>query len=183
MEEIWRSIDIWLQKNAPRVFSDLLPGAASDEIESIELELKFPLPEDFKTSLTIHDGQDGRFRLVEPWELIPTNGLVSESQQMIGIFRERQDYLTIETLGSVKPMIWNEGWIPFAADGAGNLCCLDLDPDMGGSVGQVIHWASDPPYVEVIAPSYRAWLEQFLADLEANRYTWDEENTEWTRVD
>jgi cell wall assembly regulator SMI1 len=78
---------------------------------------------------------------------------------------------------------WNWAWIPFAADGAGNLLCLDLDPDKGGEIGQVILWASDPAYVEVIAPSYRAWLEQFASDLEAGKLHWDAENDDWFRVD
>jgi hypothetical protein len=38
-----------------------------------------------------------------------------------------------------------------SADDMGNFLCIDCDPDEGGNVGQVILWASDPPYVEVIA--------------------------------
>ena len=181
MQNIWNTIDRWLETNAPRVLSDLLSGASEAEIASLETQMEVLLPDDFKTSALIHNGQDGRFRLVGPWELIPIDGIAPEAEQMNGIFKNSENF-EIETRGAVKPNQWNDAWIPFAADGAGNLLCLDLDPDEGGKTGQVILWASDPPYVEVIAPSYRAWLEQFAIDLEAGKFKWDAENDEWLRV-
>jgi cell wall assembly regulator SMI1 len=83
----------------------------------------------------------------------------------------------------VKEDIWNSRWIPFASDESGNFLCVDYDPAKGGDIGQVILWASDPPYVEVIAPSFRAWLEQFANDLEAGKYKWDAEDESWSRVE
>lgn len=181
MDELWERVRLWLEKNAPRVQNDLLPGASEAEIDTTETQMELSLPEDFKTSVLIHNGQDGRFRLVEPWELIPIDGIASEAERMDTIF-DNPDDPEIETRGAVKPMLWNTSWIPFAADGTGNLLCLDLDPDEGGKIGQVILWASDPPYIEVIAANYRAWLEQFASDLEAGKYKWDAENEEWSRA-
>jgi cell wall assembly regulator SMI1 len=60
---------------------------------------------------------------------------------------------------------------------------VDYDPAEGGTIGQIILWASDPPYVKVIAPSYRAWLEQFATDLEAGKYKWDDHDESWARVE
>jgi cell wall assembly regulator SMI1 len=181
MQNTWKVIDEWLERNAPRVQNDLLPGASKAEINTTETQIELLLPEDFKTSVLIHNGQDGRFRLVEPWELIPIDGIASETERMNTIFNNPDDP-EIETRGAVKPILWSRSWIPFAADGAGNLLCLDLDPAEGGETGQVILWASDPPCVEVIAPSYRAWLKKFAFDLEAGKYKWGAENEEWSRV-
>jgi cell wall assembly regulator SMI1 len=138
------------------------------------------LPEDFKTWLSIHNGQDGRFQLVAPWELIPIDGIILEAQQMHQVFSDDTEN-SVETRGAVKSMLWNTAWIPFASDNAGNFYCLDLDPAPKGNYGQVILWASDPPYVEVIAPSYRAWLEQYQSDLEAGKFVWNNLENEWSR--
>jgi cell wall assembly regulator SMI1 len=52
---------------------------------------------------------------------------------------------------------------------------LDLDPAPGGVAGQVIqHWHDDASQ-ELLAPSYRAWLEAFADALDAGEYVLTEE--------
>jgi cell wall assembly regulator SMI1 len=186
VEEIWKQIEIWLNTNAPQVMNDLYPGASVFEIKNLEKFVEFQLSESLKESLRIHNGQDGRFRLVYPWEIFPTDGILLEIQRMNSDFLEelRSNNVELEdgleTRGSVKSTIWNDKWIPFSS---GNLLCIDNDPAEGGRIGQVILWAADPPYVEVIAPSYRTWLGQFANDLEGGKYKWDAEDESWSRVE
>jgi cell wall assembly regulator SMI1 len=181
MENLWNQIEDWLRLNALRVLDDLLPGINVSGIRILEEKIGFELPEDFKTSLEIHNGQDGRFRLLSQWEIIPVDGILLEIDQMQEVFENSAD-TAIETRGAVKDNLWNSAWIPFASDGSGNFLCIDMDPPENGIKGQIILWASDPPYVEVVSQSYRDWLAQFLNDLEAGRYIWDDKNSEWSRV-
>ena len=189
MEEIWKRIEIWLETNAPRVLTDLYVGISTSEIESLEKVAGFELSDFLKESLSIHNGQDGRFRLVYPWEIFPIEAIEIEKNRMSSDFVDqlRSNNVELENgidvYGPVKSTVWNDKWIPFSSDGSGNLLCIDNDPAEGGNLGQVILWASDPPYVEVIASNYRVWLEQFASDLERDLYAWDAQTEFWSRVD
>jgi cell wall assembly regulator SMI1 len=45
-----------------------------------------------------------------------------------------------------------------------------LVPTSGGSIGQIILMWHDDDTRTLIAPSFRAWLNQFADDLEAGKY-------------
>lgn len=126
--------------------------------------------------LRIHDGSAGRYRLLEPWELLPAAGIVETVRFMGGEFRalllEKGIHLEDEqeARGPVRPVIWHDDWWPFADDGSGGLLCVDNDPAAGGRRGQVILWSADPPYVEVVMPSLESLFEQYGHDVSAGRY-------------
>jgi len=182
MKEVWARIEQWLSTNAPPVQRDLLPPATDADIEALESQIKATLPSKFRESTMIHDGQKGRYRLAEPWVLLPLARMIIQVQRMSRTFSDANDEDEPETRGAVKPMWWNAAWVPFAADGAGGLLCFDFDPALGGNSGQVIQWAADPPFIEVIAQNFQAWLKQFADDLFDGKFEWDSENEEWFRV-
>lgn len=60
--------------------------------------------------------------------------------------------------GAIKKKYFNPNWIPILFDNLGNYIGIDLDPDVNGTVGQVINFGRDEEEMFVIADS----LEQFF---------------------
>ncbi len=183
MFTLWSRIETALKKQASETIKELAPPATNDILNQLQQKMGV-MASELIESLRIHDGQNhGYHALSYPWQLLNSDDIQENAKRLLELFpvEEYPDGRT--AYGFVKEDIWNEKWIPFASDESGNFLCVDYDPAEGGDIGQVILWASDPPYVEVIAPSYRAWLEQFANDLEAGKYKWDTEDNSWSRVE
>lgn len=179
--------DLWFRiENAVRFLgaTGSFGSPASDEsILAAEAAFGVQLPEELRASLAIHNGDamkkvesggwqsDGPFAHLE-W--LSLGAMLSEWetwQETIG-----KQGLDPEPDGPVKSLWWNPRWIPFTVI-AGSTWhhCVDLDPAPGGNPGQVIEIIDDDSKRAVIAPGYRAFLEQIARDLEAGKYTLDEE--------
>ncbi len=186
MNDLWLKIELRLQQLAPRVRDVLGPPASDSDLEGLLVLDESDSPA-LSNSLRIHNGQKhGLLPVVEPWILLTAKQITDEHTRLTKSLLENADIdpnLGSERRGFVKADVWNKRWIPFATDGSGNYLCVDLDPDVGGTVGQVIQWAADPPYVEVTAASFRAWLETFEADLERGLYEWENASESWSRVE
>ncbi len=183
MNNLWERIQNSLEaKSARAVVNDLNPGANPDQIAELTRQFNEESIAELTAYLRIHDGQDGRYNLIFPWQLLCVQSINSEIELMNETFPNGAEE-DIDAIGPVKPLLWNRAWLPFASDGAGNLMCIDADPDDGGTKGQVIQWAADPPYVEVIASSLQAWLEEFVVDLERDAYEWNGQDESWSRAD
>jgi cell wall assembly regulator SMI1 len=91
----------------------------------------------------------------------------------IGGFSPEQRYPRIDGLdwtehkGAVRNVPASPGWIPFARDSAGNFLCVDVDPDQGGSIGQVIEVAYDDGRLRVLASSLADYLDTLVARVSA----------------
>jgi cell wall assembly regulator SMI1 len=178
MEEIWTRIDAWLKVNAPKLFDTLQPGASDSQIQALENALSIQLPEDVKVSYRIHNGQSGS-----------APGLIPEAQEFLSLERIREEWQVWKglldegsLLGGSEPELgirtdwWNAKWIPLTWDGNGNNFCLDLDPADGGNVGQIISMFHDEEYRELLAPSFRSWMEAYAAKLESGNYVFSEKS-------
>ncbi|WP_332455118.1 SMI1/KNR4 family protein [Burkholderia ubonensis] len=53
---------------------------------------------------------------------------------------------------------YNLKWIPLTHNGSGDHLCVDLDPDEGGRIGQVIRVWHDSPERELVAKGVGEWL-------------------------
>jgi cell wall assembly regulator SMI1 len=177
MEEIWTRIDAWLKVNAPKVFNTLQPGASDSQIQAAESILAIQFPEDVKASYRIHNGQ----------QTIYDYGLIPEAQEFLSLERIQAEWAVWKELlnqgqlvgkGEPDPGIksdwWNLRWIPLTSDYCGNHYCLDLDPAERGNVGQIITMVHDDSYRELLAPSFRSWLENYAAKLESGEYVFSE---------
>jgi cell wall assembly regulator SMI1 len=78
-----------------------------------------------------------------------------------------------EAVGPVKPMLWNERWIPFAERGMDYLC-LDLDPQPDGQIGQVIYYRREPEPVEWVAENLRSLMSTIAQRLEQGDFKLDQ---------
>lgn len=66
---------------------------------------------------------------------------------------EFDDVIEVRGSDPVKRRYTCADWIPFATDGGGNSLAVDLAPEPGGAVGQVIVIGSDEDMRRVVAPS------------------------------
>lgn len=71
--------------------------------------------------------------------------------------------------GAVLPFESHPHWWPVASDGGGGYLALDFAPGPSGHPGQLIHFGSQDP-LHVLAPSLTAFLEWYLAQLQAGNF-------------
>lgn len=182
MQEIWVRIESWMRANAPKVFDVLQPGASDAQITELEDFLSIQFPEDIRSSYRIHNGQSTYdYGLVNGREFLSLERIKDEWQ----VWKELLDSGTFQAedgqdQGSgpapgICNVWWSSKWIPLTYDGGGNHDCLDLNPAEGGTVGQIITMWHDDAEREIIAPSFREWLEQYAEGLESGQFIFSEE--------
>ncbi len=154
MDEILQRLERWLAAHRKRFFTKgLRRGASEALLAKLEKALGTPLPDELRTLLTWHDGQTsasaGRFE--ENWLLM--------SAERIAAARADLDEGAEETG-------WSPQWVPFLDDDEGDYLCLDTTrrpaPVRAYYLANTEHKA--------IAPSLKAWLEDFVKALEAGQY-------------
>lgn len=162
MQEIWSRIEAWLTAHAPDALDLLLPGADDDDIQEIEAEIGYRLPEDFRASLRIHNGTLDLF--ADNWGLLHLDAILWQQQVQLKVLRSLP--------GDTKEWWWHPHWIPFANDGAGDLLCVDVEPKPSEPLGQVIHFDHET-MSQPIAPGFHVLLSTFADHLEAGKYAFD----------
>ncbi|SRR5258708_25640677 len=172
MQTTWKRIESWLAANAPKILNDLLPGATDEQFRSAEKLLGVEFPDDVKTSYNIHNGQQGLTApLIGEWQLLSLKDIVSQWEIMKDLFDAGKfNNVTSTPIGPIKTDWWNVKWIPVAYNGAGDLYCLDLDPALGGDVGQIISFWHMEDRRERLAKNFQEWLQGFADDLEDGKY-------------
>lgn len=70
---------------------------------------------------------------------------------------------------------WRLGWIPFCGDGGGNHLCVDMDPDKGGTPGQVLTMWHDDATRVFVTPSLTEFIELIANRAEKGELRWDED--------
>lgn len=188
MQDLWKRLEDWLRSNAPLVYDGLRTGASDEQLEAIQARLGVRLPEDFAEAYRVHDGQHPAAPwLVNAKELLSLERVADEWGVWKGLLdRGSFDFTGSdggEPVGPVRSDWWNPRWVPFTYDGAGNHDCLDLDPPEGGNRGQVISMWHDDPERRVLAPSFRAWFERFVEEVESGSYVYREDYSALVRAD
>lgn len=183
IEEIWKRLENWLRSNAPDILEDLRSGATKEQIKELEQFVDTELPEDFKASHLIFNGtyEEG-LGLIDGCELLSIERIKEEWQSWKELFdggdfqdENGHDFQT-DADSKISPFFWwNPKWIPITHDGGGNHYCIDLDPTAQGNRGQIITFWHDAPEREVIAPSFKDWLQSFLENLESGKLVYSEE--------
>jgi cell wall assembly regulator SMI1 len=174
VSKLWRQLTEALARVDPMIVDDLYPAADDAAIQRLRAELIVPLPAEMEALYRVNNGEAvglGRKSAVELfWVSEPTNvhgrvgyyfmpidgidGVITAFRQLPasgGAWEEHH--------GPVRPA--SDRWIPFAKDFGGNFLCIDLDPDVGGTPGQVIELVFDESRRQVVSSS----LEEFLAGL------------------
>ena len=156
-------LENWLSKHRPRFVPALRPGASPAQFEALQSELGCPLPDELRTLLTWHNGQDEAVpgALEQNWVLLSTDQIAAAKKEM-----------------DADPADgWQPSWVPFLDDDAGNCLCLDT----GRPGPPVIDCWLGRPQHDVVAPSLTAWMADFVAGLERGEYHEDPERGAFLR--
>lgn len=187
----WQRIETWLRTHAPHAWQMLLPGVSEQEIQQAEIIMTAVLPEDFKASWRVHNG-GYTINLVTRMKIFSLKEIVAEWQ----MYKELEEVETWSDAGTpyyftefvirsgwqtgpIQPVWWHQNWIPFGSDRAGNNCCVDLFPTLGGAVGQIIDRDHETGPSRVLASSFLETLTTFANDLEAGKYVDTDEGLEY----
>ncbi|NLR78558.1 SMI1/KNR4 family protein [Chitinophaga eiseniae] len=176
MQQYWIRWENWMTQHAPRLLNLLRSGASFESVESLEKLIGTALPPAFKTFYAIHDGQQkARAGLIDADQLLSMEDITAQwyhwkDQLDAGTFTWRDEPIQSTPDTGIKNDWWNPLWIPFTSDGFGNHLCIDLDPAPGGKHGQIITLWHDDSHRAILAPSFEAWLEDYLTALEKGEY-------------
>ena len=175
MREVWARIEAVLRATAPDLLAALPAGASSEAVAAAERRLDVELPADVRETYAAHDGSGAdilphvAFGLIGV-PLLSLAECISDRERWLGWWEGGSfDDSRADPRGPIRRQWWCRGWVPVTWDGGGDHLCVDLDPDPGGVPGQVIYFSHEVGPLEVVAPSWRAYLERYAADLEAGR--------------
>ncbi len=165
MKRAWQRIDRWLGEHAKDVAESLRPGASVAQLDQAAEVLGQALQVEHVESLQVHDGQDREW-LFDGWALLPIDEVVAQWQRMTGVL-DAGGFAEFETEpdSGIRQGWWRRGWIPFAADGFGNLLCLDADPAGSGRVGEVVEFWHDDAVRGRRAVGLKAWMQKVAREL------------------
>jgi cell wall assembly regulator SMI1 len=151
-------LDAWFATHRPYFLRALHPGASVAELDTLQSELKLPLPVGLRTLLAWHNGQSDEYpgRFEENWRLMNTKAIA-----------EAKNGLETESV----PGKWQAGWIPFLDDDSGDYLFLDTTRPEIPVRG---YWQGSPEQ-PVIASSLTEWLEGFVDAVERGDYQEDPE--------
>ncbi|MFT3777904.1 MAG: SMI1/KNR4 family protein [Ottowia sp.] len=115
MLEQWKRIENRLAELGCGGSIVLLPGADPAEIQSLENYLGVALPESVKSSLLIHDGQDGP-GLFFGQQLLSAAGIREQWDAWRSIDEAKMnadcaEFMESDPEGVIKPMYCNRSWI------------------------------------------------------------------------
>ena len=186
MSNAWQRLKAWGEKNAPIMLEDLNPGASEAEIFALENTLQSQIPEAFKASLRIHNGECdgwpskvfadygaylGTSRILEQWTQRKTvaETLMDDPASPEQIERQIATGI-IFVEGPVQPVLYLKEWIPVMECNGDVFWAIDLNPAAGGTIGQMIEVDWEGCSWKVIASSFSHFFEQYLAKLESGAY-------------
>lgn len=170
---LWQRLETWAERNAPEMLDELQGPATQVELEELEKRLQRTLPEDFKQSLLIHNGEDDGWpaRVFEHGAYLPVPGIYAQWKHLNFVAGE-QEYVADDDEPvdqRIKPAFFREDWIPITDMNGDVIHAIDLDPGEGGVVGQIIHLDWEADVCEVVADSFTDFLEQYVQALEAGK--------------
>lgn len=170
----WERIEAEIKRLKWAKSRKLNKGASTASLAKVEKTLGVSLPDEFRESYALHDGQDsGTPFLLGPSDegycLLPLAQVLKEAK----IWADLKDDFADEEVSADKGIRadwWNTKWLPIAGNGGGDFLCLDLAPAKGGQLGQIITMNHESPTRELWAKSFGEWLHSVaeqLKDVEA----------------
>ncbi|MDR1223866.1 MAG: SMI1/KNR4 family protein, partial [Tannerella sp.] len=137
----WKTIDAFLIKNGNEIYSSLLGPADEKEINNLENILDIKLPDTFKESLLIHNGQDENNNIttfIDYQKLLSVNEMIKNYKMFCELFEnEIVDFIKFNECKYIKRQyIFNNKWLKFTESNSDGLI-MDFDPAEKGKAGQI----------------------------------------------
>jgi cell wall assembly regulator SMI1 len=184
--DLWMKYGDWLVAEFPEGARALNPGATDDELAALQAAIGVDLPEDYRTVLRIHNGQQAdSVGLLWGNEFLSTTRIHSEWQVMKQLLDEGHfPHRSVSSPeNAIKHDWWSPQWIPITSDGSGNLQCLDLSPGPAGTMGQIIDFDHETVHRCVLASSFREAFQNYVKSILAGEYSYSDDYGRLIRVD
>jgi cell wall assembly regulator SMI1 len=163
-----------------KIYHTLNRPADTEQIENLEKQLQIELPLTFKSYLQFFNGQSKegkKFPLVGYNRFLPLDEIIELIKQQIELFGDEEPIEHI-TENKVKPVFWDNLWIPFAEFNGTIRLILDLNAGKNGQHGQVIlHYPGiDIEGDEIVAAlSFNNFGKEVLHRLKNNEFEIEDE--------
>jgi cell wall assembly regulator SMI1 len=157
LQSLLARLDRWLAAHRSRYHHGLLAGARPEDLSNLEHSLDQPLPQELRTWLSWHNGQNDQIF-----------GALEESWHPMSVAEIAQAKKELDAEGHQG---WQRRWIPFLDDDSDNYLCLDpTQPNI--PVRECWRGKAEHP---VAAPSLTDWVQRLVTGLEQGAYTEDPE--------
>ena len=146
MNEVWDKIEGFLKEHIPTVIATLNGPATEEALNLLESEVGHTIPNDFKSYLLVHNGQEDPSRLqalCEEGTLLSSEAII-KTYRMLNEINESLDVSPIEW--------WSRKYLPIT-DCEGDHLALNLE------TGEVVMHVHDSGIEEGIAGSFKEWFE------------------------
>ncbi len=169
----------------PPIKPRLRAPASEEAIRSAEKSLGLTFPGELKYFLLCHDGQDfystesGYGDPLIPMARQPANGHGYSHYWLAGAreivectarYREDQEYFRAEQFETIGPARYHDQFIVFTQSENADCLVIDLLPEPGGVVGQVVLFCTQMPEIIVLAPDLQTFLQSLAADYTRGRF-------------
>ena len=175
IENYWKTIKGFLKKTNEQICNSLQNPAKETDINKLEKILKLNLPDVFKESLLIHNGQNDNDYIItfmDYQNLLSANKMIENYKMICKLFGEN-DFSVIKQKNCKyikRNYIYNHKWLKFSESDSDGLI-IDFDPAKKGTVGQIFFRPHDDnPIDKIIAKSYKEWLDKLCTKIENTEY-------------
>lgn len=185
LAQTWARLQRWLSREYPELGDTLNYGILPQDLADIEMALGISLPSPVRESYLLVDGQEAESSagcsegLFFGLSFLPLEDVLEEwrfwrevdTDPATGANVRLKEVMQSIPPGWVRREYSQRGWIPLVTDKAGNYLGVDLNPDEGGAVGQVIVFGRDFDTKVVMwrgegSTGWATWLAAFVEDLE-----------------
>ncbi len=122
LEDVFDRIDKKLQARFPKAFSTLNRGTKLSELEKLENTIGYQLPNDIRSTLLWHDGQDGGPGLVNGFLLNSVKQITSGWSFYHKMGEELHPEVLRQPPGVLGDRAWNPEWLFLMRSGRETLC-------------------------------------------------------------
>lgn len=183
IEDLWDRLLTWGKTNAPQMLEDLNPGASASEIDELQYALGKELPEDLAIILMLNNGENDGWPckiFADRGAFLSTSRIADEWKRRLEVLEDLgEEELDVEELiaqgvmeveGAVRPVMFDESWIPFMDSNGDVFWAVDNAPAASGTVGQIIRVDWESVSYKVISASFAEFLESYIIELESGVY-------------
>lgn len=151
-----------IEADAAKAGVVLPKGASEAAILDAEMELGLELPSEVRAFYLAHDGGPKEALVCSGRQLLSLAGIVEHWTSWKELFDEEQldSDDEAEPDEGVQQRWWIPQWVPVTSDDAGNHEVVDLAPDDGGEVGQIVAFWHDDSSRTLEGSDFLGWLAE-----------------------
>lgn len=172
--EVFEAIMDFHRKHAPSVVPILEPGASLAEIESLERHVGTSLPDDVRAFYSYTNGTEQSYFL-HIGTILSLKSIHDRVDYLRQLREEAGVFEAHPNDPRIKPVYFSDGRIPVIVSVFGDETFIDLDPENGGTPGQIIWCDHETLRLEFRGRSLEEYFTDLYRRLEAGQFYFDED--------